>query len=327
MFRTAGSVDWVVFVSTVLLAMLVDRAICIRDPARVGFRTALYRSLLWIAAGLGFALWVQHAEGFDGAVTYLTAYLVEKSLSLDNLFVFLVIFRYFRVTDKQQERVLFWGVFGAVVLRAVFILAGAALLQRFNWASYVFGAILVISGIRLARSNKETIDPSRSAALRLAVRFLRTTPKLDGARFFTKKDQLWYATPLFLVLVVIEMTDLLFAVDSVPAVLAISNDLFVVYTSNVMAILGLRALFFLLAGMMDKFHRLDIALACILVFVGLKMAGHDLFHVGNGTSLIVIVTLIVLGIAASWLWPPKSEPRPAPSPAPPHQGVGESPHS
>jgi tellurite resistance protein TerC len=289
--------------------MLVDRLFFAGKAKEPGLREATYRSCLWLAVGLGFSAWEFYSRGLGSSLTYLTAYLVEKSLSVDNLFVFLVIFRHFGLSAKQQSRVLFWGVFGAVVLRALFIVAGTALLQRFHWAFYVFGVFLVLSGLRLLRGSDKAVEPEKSTVLVLARRYLRTTSSFDGTRFMVVKDGRYFVTPLFLVLLVVEVTDVMFAVDSVPAVLGISSDLYVVYTSNIMAILGLRALFFLLSGMMGRFHKLDWALAAILVFVGAKMLTHDFIRIPNWASLATIGVLLCLGITASLvLPPPKSEP-------------------
>jgi tellurite resistance protein TerC len=283
--------------------MVVDRLLSSRHADSSSFREALKRSLLWIAVGVGFTLWVTIERGVETGLNYITAYLLEESLSVDNLFVFLVIFRHFGVNSQQQQRVLFWGVFGAVVLRLAFIVLGTELLLRFQWTFYLFGAFLVVSGIRLASGNNKSVDPSKSVALRLARRYLRTSPGFSGAHFFTSIGGVKHATPLFLVLIVVELSDLVFAVDSVPAVLGITVDLYVVYTSNIMAILGLRALYFVLSGMMGRFHKLDWALSAVLVFVGVKMIGHDLFHLPNWLSLSVIGGLLCLGIGASIVLP------------------------
>ena len=246
--------------------------------------------------------------GTDLAQSYLVAYLVEESLSVDNLFVFLVIFSYFRLSDSRQHRVLSWGVAGAVVMRALFIFAGSALLHRFQWMTYVFGAFLIYTGLRLAfRKEEETVNPEDNVALKLARRFLRTTEEYNGDHFSVVKDGVRYATPLFLVLVVIEVTDLLFAVDSVPAVLAVSKDVYVVYTSNIMAILGLRALYFVLSGMMNRFHHLGTGLAVILVFVGVKMGIEHFLRIPSLISLAVIVTVLAGSILISWLRPPSGD--------------------
>ena len=308
---SATLTDWIVFAAIVLASALFDRIVLGRSHDYVPFREAMLRSVLWVSVGIAFTLYVWLSLGRKQGIDYLLAFVVEKSLSVDNLFVFLVVFTYFGVKEPLQRRVLVWGVAGAVVMRAVFIVAGAALLSRFHWMMYVFGAFLVFTGVRLALRRDEEVDPESNLALKLARRFLRTTPSYDGDRFFTVKDGVRFATPLLLVLVVIEFTDLVFAVDSVPAVLAISKDLFVVYTSNVFAILGLRALYFLLAGMMSRFHYLSYGLAAILVFIGGKMLLESVFEIPGWASLIVICTLLGSAIAASFLrkeTPPESLP-------------------
>jgi tellurite resistance protein TerC len=233
--------------------------------------------------------------------------------------VFLVIFSYFGVPERNQQKTLFWGIFGAVVMRLVFVLAGSALLHRFSWMMYVFGLFLVFTGVKLAfKKEGDSVDPESSLALRVARKFLRTTKEYDGDKFFTMKDGVRYATPLFLVLIVIEFTDVVFAVDSVPAVLAISSDLFIVYTSNIFAILGLRSLYFMLAGMMSRFHYLDLGLAVILVFIGAKMLGSKFVHLPSWVSLAVIAGVLATAIIASLLrpqvepeeLPPKTDQRP-----------------
>ncbi|MBX3130255.1 MAG: TerC family protein [Polyangiaceae bacterium] len=307
MLGSASSLDWAAFAGLVVGTMALDLAIFGRGAHRVSFREATIRSVLWIAVGLGFTVWVQQRLGTDKAVTYLVAYLVEKSLSIDNLFVFLVIFTYFRVKEEHQHRVLFWGVFGAVVMRAIFILAGTALLQRFHWMMYVFGGFLVFTGIKLAFKKDDSVAPEDNLALKLAKRYLRTTDEMHGEHFFVIKQGVRYATPLFLVLIVVEFTDVVFAVDSVPAVLAISNDLFIVYTSNIFAILGLRSLYFMLSGMMSRFHYLDVGLSVILVFIGTKMLVADWYKIPNFVSLSVIGGVLTIAMIASWLRPQKAE--------------------
>ncbi|HMR10291.1 MAG TPA: TerC family protein, partial [Polyangiaceae bacterium] len=296
MLSSAAMLDWGVFAAAVVLTMLLDFALFGRTSHRISFREASVRSVLWIVVSLAFAGWVQHRMGSEKAVSYVVAYLVEKSLSVDNLFVFLVIFTYFRVKEEHQSRVLFWGVFGAVVMRAIFILAGTALLHRFHFTMYVFGAFLVFTGIKLAFKSDESVDLENNLALRLARKYLRTTKEFSGEKFFVIKDGVRHATPLFLVVIVVAFTDVIFAVDSVPAVLAISSDLFVVYTSNIFAIMGLRALYFMLSGMMSRFHYLDIGLAVILVFIGAKMLGADFYKIPNFVSLGVIAGVLVLAV-------------------------------
>lgn len=301
--RVVSNVDWAVFGIVVLLALLIDRGIFGRPKNHISFREAAIRSAFFITIGVGFSGYVLYREGLDAAVTYLLAYLVEESLSVDNLFVFLVLFTYFKVTEAQQQRVLVWGIAGAVVMRGVFIVLGAALLQRFHWMVFVFGGFLLFTGAKLLLRKEEEVDPEDNFALKLARKYLRTTTKAHGDRFFVVENGVRYATPLFLVLIVIEFTDLLFAVDSVPAVLAISDDLYVVYTSNVMAILGLRALYFMLSGMMSRFHYLGTGLALILLFIGAKMVASPFFKISSFLSLAVIGAVLFASVAISLLKP------------------------
>jgi tellurite resistance protein TerC len=306
MLSSGSLLDWVVFAVAVLATLLLDLLLFGRGSHRVSFREASLRSLLFVAAGFAFALYVYRSHGGDAAVSYVIAYLVEESLSVDNLFVFLVIFTYFRIAEKHQPRVLTWGIVGAVVMRALFIVAGETLLSRFHFMTYVFGAFLIFTGARLAFSKQESIDPENNLALRLARKYLRTTTDYDGDRFFTRKGGLTYATPLLVVLIVIEFTDVLFAVDSVPAVLAISGDVYIVYTSNIFAILGLRALYFMLSGMMSRFQYLDLGLALILAFVGGKMVLEGVIHIPNLVSLAVIAVVLLLTVVASLTIAPKA---------------------
>lgn len=294
--------DWGAFAGAVLGLMTVDFLIFGRNH-HMSFREAAIRSLMCVAVGLGFAGFVYARMGTNPALQYLTAYLVEESLSVDNLFVFLVLFNYFGLTESRQQRVLFWGIVGAVVMRGVFIGAGAALLHRFHWMIYVFGAFLLYTGAKLLLRKEEESNPEDNAALKLARRYIRTTSDYHGDRFSIMQDGKRYATPLLLVLIVIELTDLIFAVDSVPAVLAISNNTFVVYTSNIMAILGLRALYFVLAGMMGRFHYLGTGLALILIFIGSKMVLSRYYHLPTWASLGVIVGVLSGSVGLSLLRP------------------------
>jgi tellurite resistance protein TerC len=306
--NSGNTLDWAVFGGTILATMLLQTALFGRGAHRISFREALIRTVIWIAVGLGFTGWVFYRHGSDPALTYLIAYLIEESLSIDNLFVFLVIFSYFGIGERHQQRILTWGIAGAILMRAFFIVAGTALLQKFHWMIYVFGAFLIVTGAKLAlKKDEEAVDPGQSVVVKLARKYMRTTDQLDGEKFFTVKNGVRYATPLFLVLLVIEFTDVLFAVDSVPAVLAISNDIFIVYTSNIMAILGLRALYFLLAGMMSRFQYLDIGLAVILVFIGAKMLFSSLYKIPNLVSLGVIGSVLTLSVIFSLLRQPKGQ--------------------
>jgi tellurite resistance protein TerC len=237
----------------------------------------------------------------------LTGYVIEWSLSVDNLFVFLVIFSYFAVPPVYQHRVLFWGILGALVLRASFIATGTALLANFHWMIYVFGGFLIFTGIKLLFAGDDKIEPEKNPAVLLVRRFMKITPEYQGQRFFIRKDGKLWATPLFLVLVVVETTDVIFAVDSIPAIFAITLDPFIVYTSNVFAILGLRALFFLLAGVMEMFHYLRVGLSFVLCFVGIKMVIVDFYKIPIGASLAVVAGILLLSILASVLKQRKEE--------------------
>lgn len=298
----ATLLDWGVFAAAVVGLMTVDFLIFGRNH-HMSFREAGVRSLMCLAVGFGFAGFVYYRMGTTSALQYVTAYLVEESLSVDNLFVFLVLFNYFGLTESRQQRVLFWGIVGAVVMRGIFIYAGAALLQRFHWMMYLFGAFLIYTGGKLLLRKEEENNPEDNPALKLARRYIRTTSDYHGDRFSIMQEGKRYATPLFLVLIVIELTDLIFAVDSVPAVLAISDNTFIVYTSNIMAILGLRALYFVLSGMMGRFHYLGTGLALILIFIGAKMVSSTFFHLPIWASLGVIVGVLTGAVGLSLLRP------------------------
>lgn len=299
--QAGAYLDWAAFGGVVLGALAVDRFAFGGSKSHISFREALIRSLWFVAVGLLFCVFVWARRGSDPALTYLVAYLIEESLSVDNLFVFLVLFTFFRVDEVRQQRILVWGILGAVLMRAVFIVAGTALLGKFHFMIYVFGGFLLLTGGKLLLRKEDTVDPEDNVALKLARRFIRTTDDNTTDRFFVIKDGVRYATPLFLVLVVVEFTDLLFAVDSVPAVLAISDDVFIVYTSNIMAILGLRALYFVLSGMMGRFHYLGTGLAVILLFIGAKMVLSSVLKVTPLLSLGVIVSVLTVSVCASLL--------------------------
>jgi tellurite resistance protein TerC len=297
----ATFLDWGAFAGAVLALMTVDFLVFGRT--HMTFRVAVLRSLLCVAVGLAFAGFVYERMGANASLQYLTAYVVEESLSVDNLFVFLVLFNYFGLTETRQQRVLFWGIAGAIVMRGVFIGAGEALLHRFHWMMYVFGAFLIYTGGKLLFRKEEENDPEDNPALKLARKYIRTTSEYHGDHFWVMKEGKRFATPLFLVLIVIELTDVIFAVDSVPAVLAISHDTFVVYASNIMAILGLRALYFVLAGMMGRFHYLGTGLALILLFIGIKMVVAKFFHMPTWASLGVIMGILAGSVGLSLLRP------------------------
>ena len=298
---------WVIFNIFVLGILALDLLVLHRKAHAVSLREALAWSCAWVSLALLFGLGIYYFRGGEKALEFLTGYVIEWSLSVDNLFVFLVIFSYFAVPAIHQHRVLFWGILGALVLRAGFIATGTALLANFHWMIYVFGGFLVFTGIKLLCTGQEQIEPEKNPAVRLVRRFINITPEYQGQRFFVRKDAKLWATPLFLVLVVVETTDVIFAVDSIPAIFAITLDPFIVYTSNVFAILGLRALFFLLAGVMEMFRYLRVGLSFVLCFVGTKMLIADFYKIPIGISLGVVGGILLLSILASMLKQNKEE--------------------
>ncbi len=296
---------WLLFLIFVLAMLALDLGVFHRRAHAIGFREALAWSLFWIALAAAFAVLVYFWRGRTPALEFVTGYVVEEALSVDNLFVFLLIFRYFRVPDLYQHRVLFWGIVGALVMRGIFILAGVTLINRFHWLIYLFGAFLVFIGIRLGREAEAEVHPEQNPVLKLLRRHLPLTPDYVGGEFFVRADGL-YATPLLLVLVFVEITDVTFATDSIPAVLAISRDPFVVFTSNVFAVLGLRALYFVLAGMMELFHHLHYGLAAILVFIGVKMLLSEIWPIPTWIALLVVAALLAAAVTASMILPRKA---------------------
>ena len=290
---------WAAFVAVVAVLLVGDLLLVHRRPHVISFKEAAVESAVWIALGLGFALVMLWWQGGQAAGEYLAGYLIEKSLSVDNVFVWAVIFAYFGVPAAYQFRVLFWGVFGALVLRAVFIFAGVALLERFDWVLYVFGAFLVYTAFKIARHDEAEVHPEHNPVLKLVRRVVPSTHDYDGQKLFTRQNGQRLATPLFAVLVLIETTDVVFAVDSIPAILAVSREQFIVFASNAFAILGLRALYFCLAGMAGRFRYLNLGLGVILGFVGVKMLVADVYHFPTWASLAVIVVVLAVAVVAS----------------------------
>jgi len=301
---------WVVFNAFVLLLLALDLGVFHRAAHEVSTREAAAWSAFWISLALAFNGVLYVWQGSEIALQFLTGYLIEKSLSIDNIFVFVLIFGALGVPKMYQHRVLFWGIVSALVLRGAMIGLGAVLIQRFHWLLYVFGAFLIGTGIKMAFQKARTLDPEMSLVVRLARRVVPVSTAYDGQRFLTRLNGRRAVTPLFLALLLVEVTDLIFAVDSIPAIFAVTTDPFLVYTSNVMAILGLRSLYFLLAGVVDRFHLLKLGLALVLVFVGAKMVAADVFKVPTALSLVVIAVLIGGSVAASLAFP-KREPTPA----------------
>src|SRR5438128_11462582 len=294
---------WVAFNAFVLMMLAVDLGVLHRRSHEVTLKEALLWSGLWIALALLFALGVYSWDGPQPALEFLTGYLIEKSLSVDNIFVFVLIFSYFKVPARYQHTVLFWGILGALVIRAMFIFAGIALLQRLHWILYVFGALLIVTGIKMAMEKNKEIHPDKNPVLKLFRCLVSVTEDYHTDHFFVKQGGHYAATPLCIVLLVVETTDVIFAVDSIPAILGITMDPFLVYTSNVFAILGLRALYFALAGVMRLFHYLHYGLCAILVFVGIKMLVSEFYQIPVLAALGAIVGILLLSILASVIWP------------------------
>jgi tellurite resistance protein TerC len=297
---------WILF-NFFAIGMLVLELRVLHRPGRVvRSREALGRSAMWVGLAAAFAGLIFFWQGRQVAIEFVTGYVLELSLSVDNLFLFLVIFRYFAVPEEQQHRVLFWGILGALLMRGCFILAGVGLIRRFHWILYALGALLVYSGVRLGFTGEHQIDPSKNPAVRALRRLLPVTDSYQGGRFFVRGWQGnpgLYATPLLVVLAVIETTDMLFAVDSIPAVLAITLNAFIVYTSNVFAILGLRSMFFAVSGLMKVFRFLHTGLALILILVGLKMVVGDYFQVSTLVTLAVVAGVLAVSVVASVVYP------------------------
>jgi len=290
---------WITFLAVVTIALALDLGVFHRKSQSVTLRGALIESASWIALSLAFAVYVHFAISSRASITFLTAYLVEKSLSVDNIFLFLVIFRAFSIHKDHQHKVLFYGVIGALVMRALFVLAGVELLEKFHFVLYIFGAVLIFTAVRMLRPGTGSAEPEHNWLVRIAQRFVPVVSDYQGDRFWLKRDRKRYATPLFLALLAVEAMDIVFAVDSVPAVLAISRDTFIVYSSNAFAILGLRALYFALAGILPRFRFLHQGLAAILFFVGGKMIASDWVDIPDLASLGVIAGILTLTIVAS----------------------------
>ncbi|HUR36938.1 MAG TPA: TerC family protein [Terriglobales bacterium] len=302
---------WIAFNLFVVAMLALDLGIFHRKSHEVKFREALAWSGVWIALASAFAILVYFWRGQQPGLEFVTGYLIELSLSVDNLFVFLVLFSYFKVPAEHQHKVLFWGIVGALIMRALFIVSGVALINRFHWIIYVFGVFLIYTGIKLAVQDETDIHPEKNPVLKWSRRVFPMTKDYEGGNFFVVRDSKRMATPLFAVLLVVETTDLLFAVDSIPAILAITRDPFIVYTSNVFAILGLRSMYFALAGMMAVFHYLNYGLSAILVFIGAKMLASNYYKIPIMVALGVVAGLLALSIIASLLFPPK-EPKELP---------------
>jgi len=290
---------WLLFNLLILGLLALDLGVFHRRPHAISLRQAAVWSAVWIVLALVFNGFIYWWHGPEAALQYLTGYVLEKSLSMDNIFVFVLIFGYMGVAAQYQHRVLFWGVLGALVMRGIFIFAGVGIVSRFHWVLYVFGVFLLVTGVRLLRRPHREVHPEKNPVVRLARKLFPVTAQLEGGRFFVRREGRWRATPLFLVLLLVETSDVVFAVDSIPAVFAVTQDAFIIYASNVFAILGLRSLYFLLAGVMARFRYLHVGLALVLVFVGAKMLAASYIRIPTWWALLVILGILGVAVAAS----------------------------
>ena len=298
---------WVGFGVFVIVMLTLDLKVFNRRAHEIKIKEALLWTGFWVALALLFGLGIYLWRGHGDALEFLTCYLIEESLSVDNLFVFLLIFAYFAVPPMYQHKVLYWGIIGAIIMRLIFIVAGIELLNRFDWVFYIFGAFIIVTAIRMAFQKDEKIDPEKNPVLRLFHRFVRVTDNYEDGKFLVKRAGLYLATPLLIVVLVVETTDLVFALDSIPAVLAITLNPFIVYTSNIFAILGLRSLYFALAGVMRLFHYLRYGLIVVLIFVGAKMLIADFYKIPTEIALGVVVGVLFIAVIVSIIWPRKEK--------------------
>jgi len=299
--------QWLAFNVFVLITIVLDLRVFHRKAHKISVREAAIASFGWIGISVVFGLGVLHYYGQQPALEYFTGYLIEKALSVDNLFLFLVIFRAFGVDGRFQHRLLEWGVIGALVMRGIMILLGAELIQHFSWVMYLLGAFLIYAGLHMVLAKKTEVHPEKNRIFQFARKHLRVTHKYEGEHFFVRNGGKLFATPLFLVLLVVEITDLTLAIDSIPAIFGITRDPFIVYTSNVFAIMGLRALYFLLAGVLDRLRYLDAGLALVLMFIGGKMIGERWVHIPVSVSLGVVGGILLIALLASLLVPAKKK--------------------
>lgn len=293
------TVFWIGFNALVVIMLTLDLGVFHRKLHKVPIKEAIKWSAIWITLAMLFNVLIYFNLGKTKALEFLTGYVIEYSLSVDNIFVFILIFSYFSVNEKYQHKVLFWGIIGALIMRAIFIFAGVALINRFHWIIYIFGGFLVITGIRMFFQGDAKVEPEKNPVVRFFRKFLPVSDTMHEEKFFIRKNNMLFATPLFLVLLIIESSDLIFAADSIPAILAITQDSFIVYTSNIFAILGLRSLYFAVSGMMEYFRFLKTGLAFVLSFVGLKMCISSFIEIPVFYSLLTILTILLISIIAS----------------------------
>lgn len=305
-FATVPQWYWPAFVAMVIVFLALDLGVFHRKHRSISFREAFAWTATWFTLAMAFAWWI-HANptfGKDKAAEFVTGYLVELSLSMDNVFVIALIFRYFKIPDEYQHRILFWGILGALVMRAVMIIAGVALVHQFDWVLYIFGVFLIYTGYRMIRHDDEDIHPENNPVLKIARRWFRFTHHFNGSSFTHRIDGKRYLTPLALALILVETTDLIFALDSIPAIIGITDEVFIIFTSNIFAILGLRSLYFVLANAINYFHYLNYGLSAVLGLIGVKMLLKDVeaAHMGPIASLVVIASILLISIIASFIW-------------------------
>jgi tellurite resistance protein TerC len=313
--------QWGSFLALIFAMLALDLGVFNRKEHRIGLREAVFWSVVWTIIALIFNAWVYYRFGSQLGIEFLTAYVIERALSFDNIFVFIVIFNYFAVRAEHQHRVLFWGILGALIFRGIFIAMGTALLARFDWLILVFGAFLAYTGVKILTQKETEVHPERNPVVRIFQKLVPLTNQYHGKSFFIREGGRLVATPLMLVLVVVEATDVVFAVDSIPAVFGVTRDAFIVFTSNIFAILGLRALYFLLAGLMHKFRYLSVGLGLVLVFIGVKMLIHNWVHIPTALSLGIVLAILAASVVVSLLRPapPDSIPDPTHDPMPDFQ--------
>ena len=302
--------EWVAFLAIIGFMLVLDLGVFHKKSHKVSIKESLAWTGVWISLAMLFNVWVYYKMGPQKGIEFFTGYIIEKALSVDNIFVISLIFTYFRVPAQYQHRVLFWGVLGALFFRIIFIYAGVALISKFNWMIYVFGVFLIYTGIKMLKDEEKHIEIEANPMIVFVKKFWKITPNFDGENFRTKINGVWHFTPLFLVLIMIETTDIIFAVDSIPAILAITPDPYIVFTSNVFAILGLRSLYFALNGIMEMFEYINYALSGILVFVGVKMIMAGWYHIPTIISISIILGLLILSVVASIYFPRKNKKHP-----------------
>jgi tellurite resistance protein TerC len=298
---------WVIFNISIITLLVLDLFVFNKGNKVVTAKSALLWSAFWVGLAIAFNVFIYFWKGRESAELFFTGYVIEESLSVDNLFVFMLIFNYFRVPSEYQRKVLFWGILGALVLRGLFIVLGIELIERFDWLLYILGLFLMYTGIKmLFSSDDDELDPENNIILKLTNKFIRVTKTYEGDKFFIRKEGVLYATPLFIVVLIVESTDVVFAVDSIPTILGITTDTFIVYTSNVFALLGLRSLYFALSSVMKLFHYINYGLAVILSFVGVKLLIHQWYEINHQFALLFVVSVLGLSVLASWLFPKKN---------------------